>query len=48
MIRALLAAMCGAFLGWILAHSEVATECRRIGWFFVSKSLFHCSEQAND
>lgn len=47
MSRALLAAICGLFLGWILAHSEVATECRRSGWFLVGESLFHCSERAN-
>jgi hypothetical protein len=32
----------GVLLGWIFAHSEVATECRRQGNFYVGSNDFKC------
>lgn len=31
-----------AFLGWMLAHKEIATECKRQGNFYVGKEIFEC------
>lgn len=36
-------ALCAFLFGWILAHAEVAHECRVIGGFFVGNSVFDCS-----
>ena len=35
----------GLFLGWIWAHSEVATECERQGSFSVAERNFTCSRK---
>jgi hypothetical protein len=32
----------GVILGWIFAHSEVATECQRQGTFYVGSNDFKC------
>lgn len=32
----------GMFLGWTEAHSTVATECQRLGSFYVGKQTFEC------
>ena len=34
--------------GWIYAHSVIATECRKLGGFYVGKSTFKCEEIRND
>lgn len=36
--------LCGAFWlsGWYFAHSTVATECERLGKFFVGKTVYQC------
>lgn len=34
----------GWALGWVHAHRTVATECRRLGRFYVDKAVFHCVE----
>ncbi len=34
----------GLFLGWVNAHSTIATECRRLGGFYVDRSTFKCIE----
>jgi hypothetical protein len=31
-------------IGYIVAHMTVATECRRLGAFYVGKSIFKCIE----
>ena len=38
--------LCGAFWlsGWYFAHSTVATECERLGKFYVGKSVYQCSK----
>lgn len=28
--------------GWYFAHSTVATECERLGKFFVGKTVYQC------
>lgn len=33
----------GWFIGWVHAHLTVATECRRLGSFYVGKTVFRCS-----
>lgn len=34
----------GFFVGWVYAHHVVATECRKLGRFYVGKSVFNCTE----
>ena len=33
----------GYMSGWASAHREVATECERLGSFFVGKKVFRCT-----
>ena len=30
--------------GWYFAHSTVATECERLGKFYVGKNVYQCSK----
>lgn len=30
-------------LGWQSAHQTVATECQRLGKFYVGKKTYHCT-----
>jgi len=32
----------GVLFGWVYAHVTVATECRRLGSFYVGDDVFHC------
>jgi len=34
----------GFWLGWRYAHLAVAEECRRMGGFFVDRTIFKCIE----
>lgn len=36
--------LCGAFWlsGWYFAHTTVATECERLGKFYVGKQVYQC------
>lgn len=34
----------GFFAGWLYAHSVIATECRKLGKFYVGKAVFNCTE----
>jgi hypothetical protein len=38
--------LCGAFWlsGWYFAHTTVATECERLGKFYVGKNVYQCSK----
>lgn len=38
--------LCGAcwLSGWYFAHSTVATECERLGKFYVGKNVYQCSK----
>lgn len=35
----------GIYFGWAFAHYAIAEECRRLGGFFVGKSVFTCVEE---
>lgn len=37
----------GICIGWAVAHSTIADECRRLGGFYVGKSTFKCVEEKN-
>lgn len=30
------------WLGWMVAHLTVATECERLGAFYVGQSVYQC------
>lgn len=32
----------GRFVGWDFTHTTVATECKRLGKFYVGKEVFEC------
>jgi len=32
----------GYQIGWIIAHKTIASECKRLGGFFVDKETFKC------
>lgn len=34
----------GWLIGWSHAHQTVAGECRKLGGFYVGKSVFKCTE----
>ena len=34
----------GWFFGWIHAHSTVASECEKLGSFYVGSKVFHCAK----
>lgn len=36
--------LCGAFWlsGWYFAHATVATDCERLGKFYVGKNVYQC------
>lgn len=38
--------LCGVcwLSGWYFAHSTVATECERLGKFYVGKNVYQCSK----
>lgn len=36
----------GIYIGWVYAHAVVAAECRRLGGFFVGKTVFKCVEES--
>jgi len=37
-----LAFLAGKWYGWVQAHRVVATECERLGKFFVGKKVYSC------
>ncbi|SEQ76912.1 hypothetical protein [Basfia succiniciproducens] len=41
--------LCGAFWlsGWYFAHTIVATECERLGKFYVDKNVYQCVKIEN-
>lgn len=41
---AIVAFMLGHGVGWGRAHNMVATECQRLGKFFVKKDVYHCTK----
>lgn len=36
------AAIAAYYWGWVRAHQAVATECRRLGGFYVGKTTYKC------
>ena len=38
----LIALLIGYRMGWESAHKTVASECRKLGRFYVGKTVFHC------
>lgn len=34
----------GWFIGWMVAHFTIATECKRLGGFYVGKKVYKCTE----
>ena len=47
-----IAGLAGILIGWVLAHNEVARECRMQGNFYVGKTVYYCDptkkEQTNE
>lgn len=33
----------GMFAGWVYAHNTVASECKRLGGFYVGETNFKCT-----
>lgn len=31
------------FMGWVFAHSTIATECQRLNAFYVGSTVYTCS-----
>lgn len=42
MLAMVLAFLAGKWYGWVQAHYVVATECERLGKFFVGKKVYSC------
>jgi hypothetical protein len=40
---AIVAFLIGRRIGWMEAHLMIATECQRLGRFFVKKTVYHCT-----
>jgi hypothetical protein len=38
----IIAFVIGALVGWVVAHSVVATECEKLGSFYVGDKTFKC------
>lgn len=45
-LGAVLIFLLGMLFGWIFAHNNVATECDKLGSFYVADKVFYC-EQVN-
>jgi hypothetical protein len=41
-VELIFSCLIGVMLGWIMAHGEVANECRRQGGFYVGDVDFKC------
>lgn len=39
----LLFLLIGWFCGWVHAHSTVATECKKLGKFYVGSTVYECT-----
>lgn len=42
MTEALTGILFGLVMGWVIAHSTVATECTRLGAFYVGDTTYKC------
>ena len=43
-LNALFSLLIGFLIGWSYAHLVVATECKKLGGFYVGKTVFKCVE----
>ena len=43
-MKTILALLFGFGIGWLHAHYVVASECKRLGKFYVASNVFVCSE----
>lgn len=43
-MKLILIALAGCLVGWLYAHFTIATECKRLGGFYVGKTVFVCTE----
>lgn len=43
MAQFLIGLMIGLAVGWAFAHATVASECRRLGKFYVGDTVFECT-----
>ena len=41
-----LAVLFGIVVGWLVAHQTVATECQKLGAFYVGRTVFECKARA--
>ncbi len=32
------------YCGWLHAHSTIASECKKLGKFYVGDTVYHCTE----
>ena len=44
-IAVLLAAIMGVLLGWGIAHAVVASECDKLGGFYVNDTVYECRQK---
>ena len=42
LIKILFVLLIGMFIGYVYAHVKIGTECKRIGGFYVGKTVFKC------
>ena len=42
LLIALIAFLSGEWYGWVQSHHVVATECERLGKFYVGKKVYSC------
>lgn len=43
-LTALVFLIIGWGMGWLVAHNVVATECKRLGRFYVGSATYHCTQ----
>lgn len=43
-VVALVSSLAGYAFGWAKAHIVIADECRKLGGFYVGRSVFSCTE----
>jgi len=34
----------GLFVGWVIAHNVIATECQKLLGFYVGEKIYFCTE----
>ena len=41
-----LALLFGVIVGWVTAHHTIATECQKLGAFYVGRTVFECKARS--